>query len=242
MYNLGVKPNRPCHACRGIVQPDGETMNRPIERRTIAAEAAEILRQRILSGEIRAGQPIRQEQIAHEMGVSRIPLREALKQLEAEGFVTIAPHKGAVVSTLSAEEAEELFALRLQLEDWLLRDAIPRMREADFAHLDAIIDESRAPDNLARWGELNWQFHEALYRPAGRPLSLRFLKRIHDNLDRYLRLQIAVTRDWDRAYRDHQDLVALSREGNVEAALALLKDHILGTAKALSSTLAKRSA
>jgi DNA-binding GntR family transcriptional regulator len=217
-------------------------MNRPIERRTVAAEAAEILRQRILSGEIRAGQPIRQEQIAQELGVSRIPLREALKQLEAEGFVTIAPHKGAVVSTLSAEEAEELFALRLQLEHWLLREAIPRMREADFAHLDAIIDESRAPDNLARWGELNWQFHEALYRPAGRPLSLRFLKRIHDNLDRYLRLQIAITRDWDRAYWDHQDLVALSRERNVEAAVTLLEDHILGTAKALSSTLAKRSA
>jgi len=217
-------------------------MNRPIERRTVAAEAAEILRQRILSGEIRAGQPIRQEQIAQELGVSRIPLREALKQLEAEGFVTIAPHKGAVVSTLSAEEAEELFVLRLQLEHWLLREAIPKMREADFAHLDAIIDESRAPDNLLRWGELNWQFHEALYRPAGRPLSLRFLKRIHDNLDRYLRLQIAITRDWDRAYRDHQDLVAFSREQNVEAAAALLEDHILGTAKALSSTLAKRSA
>lgn len=217
-------------------------MNRPIERRTIAAEAAEILRQRILTGELRAGQPIRQEQIAQEMGVSRIPLREALKQLEAEGFVTIAPHKGAVVATLSAAEAEELFALRLQLETWLLRDAIPRMREADFAHLDAIIDESRARDSLSRWGELNWQFHEALYRPAGRPLSLRFLKRIHDNLDRYLRLQIAITRDWDRAYRDHQDLVALSRERKVEAAIALLEDHILGTAKALSSTLAKRSA
>jgi DNA-binding GntR family transcriptional regulator len=217
-------------------------MNRPIERRTVAAEAAEILRQRILSGEIRGGQPIRQEQIAQELGVSRIPLREALKQLEAEGFVTIAPHKGAVVSTLSAEEAEELFALRHQLEGWLLREAIPRMREADFAHLDAIIDESRAPDNLARWGELNWQFHEALYRPAGRPLSLKVLKRIHDNLDRYLRLQIAITRDWDRAYRDHQDLVALSREGNVDAALRLLENHILGTAKALSSTLANRSA
>jgi DNA-binding GntR family transcriptional regulator len=222
-------------------------MNRPIERRTVAAEAAEILRQRILTGEIRGGQPIRQEQIAQELGVSRIPLREALKQLEAEGFVTIAPHKGAVVSTLSAEEAEELFALRLQLEHWLLREAIPRMQEADFAHLDAIIDESRAPNkdaggDLARWGELNWQFHEALYRPAGRPLSLKVLKRIHDNLDRYLRLQIAITRDWDRAYRDHQDFVALSREGNVDAALRLLEHHILGTAKTLSTTLANRSA
>jgi DNA-binding GntR family transcriptional regulator len=248
MYNLIVNPIRRSHAPHGIVH----TMNRPIERRTVAAEAAEILRQRILTGELRAGQPIRQEQIAQEMGVSRIPLREALKQLEAEGFVTIAPHKGAVVSTLSAEEAEELFALRLQLERWLLREAIPRMQEADFAHLDAIIDESRAPNKdssgnlapskLTNWGELNWRFHEALYRPAGRRLSLRFLKRIHDNLDRYLRLQMAITRDWDRAYRDHQGLVALSRGGNIEAALALLEKHILGTAQALSSALAKRPA
>jgi len=228
-------------------------MNRPIERRTVAAEAAEILRRRILSGEIKAGQPIRQEQIAQDLGVSRIPLREALKQLEAEGFVTIAPHKGAVVSTLSAAEAEELFALRFQLESWLLREAIPRMQEADFAHLDAIIDESLAPDNMAdgaltpqgklmHWGEINWQFHEALYRPAGRPLSLRFLKRIHDNLDRYLRLQIAITRDWDRAYRDHQDLIAYSRERDVAGALALLERHIHDTARTLATTLANRSA
>ena len=217
-------------------------MNRPIERRTVAAEAAEILRQRILSGEIQAGQPIRQEQIAQELGVSRIPLREALKQLEAEGFVTIAPHKGAVVSSLSADEADELFALRLQLERWLLREAIPRLTAADFAKLDRIIEESRAPDSLARWGELNWQFHEVLYHPAERPLSIRFLKRIHDSLDRYLRLQIAVTRDWDRAYQDHQRLVALSREGNADAAVALLERHILDTAKALSVTLANRAA
>ena len=227
-------------------------MNRPlakplIERRTVAAEAAELLRHRILAGELRAGQPIRQEQIAQELGVSRIPLREALKQLEAEGLVTIAPHKGAVVASLSREEAEELFALRLQLETWLLREAIPRMREADFAHLDAIIDESRAPDvadpgKLTHWGELNWRFHEALYRPAGRPLSLKLLRRVHDNLDRYLRLQMAVTRDWDRAYRDHQDLVALSRERSVEAAVALLESHIRQTVQALSRALAAESA
>jgi len=177
-------------------------VNRPITRRTVAAEAAEILRQRILTGDLKSGQPIRQEQIAQELGVSRIPLREALKQLEAEGFVTIEPHKGAVVSTLSLAEVEELFELRIHLESWLLRDAIPRMREADFAQLDAIIDESRLPDNLAHWGDINWRLHEAMYRPAGKPISLKFLKRIHDNLDRYLRLQITLTQDWEvRAYR-----------------------------------------
>jgi DNA-binding GntR family transcriptional regulator len=211
-------------------------MNRPIERRTIAAEVAGILRQRILAGELKAGQPIRQEQIAQELGVSRIPLREALKQLEAEGFVTIAPHKGAVVAKLSPEEAEELFALRFRLESWLLGEAIPHMREADFAQLDAIIDESRGLD-LSHWGELNWRFHETLYRRAERPLSLKFLKRIHDSLDRYLRLEHSIARDREQAYRDHQNLVELSRNGNVVRALEVLEHHINRTAAALSATL-----
>src|SRR3569832_1703148 len=128
-------------------------MNRPIARRTVAADAAEILRQRILTGDLRSGQPIRQEQIAQELGVSRIPLREALKPLEAEGFVTIEPHKGAVVSTLSLADVAEQVEPRVHLETWLLRDAIPRMREADFAHLDGILVESRLPVNLADWGD-----------------------------------------------------------------------------------------
>jgi len=221
-------------------------MNRPIERRTVAAEAAEILRRRILSGDLKAGQPIRQEQIAQELGVSRIPLREALKQLEAEGFVTIEPHKGAVVSTLSLAEVEELFELRIRLETWLLADAIPRMREADFAHLDAIIDESRAMDNhgdnLAHWGDINWRLHEAMYRPAGKPVSVKLLKRIHDNLDRYLRLQITLSQDWDRAHRDHRELIELSRAGDVKAAVTVLERHIRDTARALEQALAPKSA
>ena len=217
-------------------------MNHPIARRTVAAEAAEILRQRILTGDLKSGQPIRQEQIAQELGVSRIPLREALKQLEAEGFVTIEPHKGAVVSTLSLAEVEELFELRIHLESWLLRDAIPRMREADFAQLDALIDESRVPDNLAHWGDINWRLHEAMYRPAGKPISLRFLKRIHDNLDRYLRLQITLTQDWDRAHGDHQQLIELSRAGDTETAVAVLERHIRHTARALAEALAPKTA
>ena len=216
-------------------------VNRAVERRTVAAEAAELLRRRILAGDLKAGQPIRQEQIAQELGVSRIPLREALKQLEAEGFVSIEPHKGAVVAALSAAEVEELFELRLRLEGWLLADAIPRMQASDFAELAAINEESRVLDNLARWGEINWRLHEALYRPAGRPISLKFLKRIHDNLDRYIRLQITLTRDWDRAHRDHQELIELSRAGDVKGALAVLERHIRDTAQALSAALAPKS-
>jgi DNA-binding GntR family transcriptional regulator len=215
-------------------------MNRPIERRTVAAEAAEILRQRILSGDLKAGQPIRQEQIAQELGVSRIPLREALKQLEAEGFVSIEPHKGAVVATISADEVAELFALRQRLETWLLGEAIPRMTEADHAAVAKILVESEAPKDLAHWGEINWRLHEALYRAAGRPVTLKFLKRIHDSLDRYIRLQITLTRDWDRAHRDHRDLCTLALKGDAAAATGLLERHILATAEALATALAPK--
>ena len=214
-------------------------MNRPlakplIERRTVAAEAAELLRHRILAGELRAGQPIRQEQIAQELGVSRIPLREALKQLEAEGLVAIAPHKGAVVASLSREEAEELFALRLQLETWLLREAIPRMREADFAHLDAIIDESRMPDadpgKLTRWGELNWRFHSTLYAAAGRPRTLATLANMHAHIDRFLRLQMSLMDGQITSRREHLAILAACKAGDGERAARLLAEHIQAVA------------
>ena len=85
-------------------------------KRTIADQVAELVRQRILTGQLKGGQPIRQEHLAAELGVSRIPLREALKQLAAEGFVAITSHKGAVVAELSIAEVEELFDIRLRLD------------------------------------------------------------------------------------------------------------------------------
>src|SRR5689334_17529071 len=126
-------------------------------KRTIADQVAELIRQRILSGQLKGGQPIRQEHLAAELGVSRIPLREALKQLAAEGFVSIASHKGAVVAELSVEEVEELFDLRLKLETWLMELAMPAMTDAEVADLDTNLQEQRRPDALSRWGELNWR-------------------------------------------------------------------------------------
>ena len=144
-------------------------------KRTIADQVAELIRQRILSGQLKGGQPIRQEHLAAELGVSRIPLREALKQLAAEGFVTITSHKGAVVAELSIQEVEELFEIRLRLETWLLQLAIPAMTDRDLAALDRNMEEQRRPDILPHWGDVNWRFHEIMYLPANRPISLKLL-------------------------------------------------------------------
>jgi DNA-binding GntR family transcriptional regulator len=211
-----------------------------LSRRTAADQAADVIRDRILSGQVAAGTPLRQEQLAAELGISRIPLREALKQLEAEGLVTIASHKGATVAELSIAEIDELFQLRLRLETWVLELAVPNLSSTDLAALDALLAEQEAPDNLARWGDLNWQFHEVMYRAADRPVTLKMLKRIHDNIDRYLRFEISSTNGRARAIREHQALLDLCRAGDVDQAVKLLEAHIQQTADSLISKLKSR--
>lgn len=208
-------------------------------KRTIADQVAELLRHRILTGQLRGGQPIRQEHLAAELGVSRIPLREALKQLAAEGFVTIASHKGAVVAELSVAEVEELFDLRLRLETWLLELAMPTMAAAEIAELEANLKEQRRPDVLPRWGELNWHLHEIMYRPAGRPITLRLLKNIHDKIDRYLRLEVTMRAGRDRGLAEHEALVTACRKRDLPGALTLLERHIKETKRSLIAALKK---
>jgi DNA-binding GntR family transcriptional regulator len=206
-------------------------------KRTIADQVAELVRQRILTGQLKGGQPIRQEHLAAELGVSRIPLREALKQLAAEGFVTITSHKGAVVAELSIQEVEELFDIRLRLETWLLELAIPAMTERDLEALDENMEEQRRPDILPRWGDVNWRFHEIMYLPAGRPITLKLLKNIHDKIDRYLRLEVTMRSGFERALREHDGLIASCRAREVPAAVSLLERHIRETARGLIASL-----
>ena len=142
---------------------------RPIERETVASATARALRDMILSGEIAEGEQLRQDALAAAHGVSRIPLREALRQLEAEGLVSFYPHRGAVVSTLSLAEIEELFEIRALIEPDLLRRAIRRLTKDDLDRAGEILDiarESFRSKDVGRWGELNWKFHSTLYAPA----------------------------------------------------------------------------
>src|SRR5688572_3927025 len=111
----------------------------PVQRQTIASQALEALRTQILRGHFPDGEALRQDALARQLGVSRIPIREALRQLEAEGLVTFTPHRGAVVSKLSLEEIDEVFELRAETETGLLRRAIPHLTTEHFKRLDEIL-------------------------------------------------------------------------------------------------------
>ena len=213
--------------------------------RTIAGQAAQAIRERILSGALAPGAPLRQEAIAAELGISRIPVREALLLLEAEGLVRIVPHKGAVVVAFSLADVEELFGLRCLLEPRLLAASAPRLEPADFAALRAILAEySRhiRTGNVIRWGELNTAFHLRLYTRAAQPRTEAFVSGLLVSSDRYARIQLTSTDGLARAEEEHAALLKLCEEGAVEEACRLLEAHIAAVGAALRRLLAKEEA
>ena len=215
----------------------------PIQRQTVASMTLEALRERILRGDFPDGDPLRQDALADELGVSRIPVREALRQLEAEGLVTFNPHRGAVVSTLSLEEIQELFELRADIECELLRLAIPRMSAEHLERAVEVLDEfddALAAEEAERWGPLNWQFHAALYAPANRTLTMGVLQKLHQHSDRYFRMQVLIAHGGPMASAEHREIVQAVTRDEVDTASDLLRAHILGAGRSLLRLLGEQ--
>lgn len=207
-------------------------------RTSLTEQITTELRRRILNGQLAEGAVLRQEKLASELGVSRIPLREAIRHLEAEGLVISELHKGTVVSSLSPEELGDLFGIRMQLETWLFGAAIPRMSEADLDGAEALIDEASRTGDVGNWGELNWRFHEALYRPSGNRIALKLLRSVHDNAARYVNLQLLVMQDVERELSDHHAILAYARLRDVDRGVDMLRRHIARVSRDLLASLA----
>jgi DNA-binding GntR family transcriptional regulator len=212
----------------------------PIQRQTIASMTVEALRERILRGDYPEGEPLRQDALAEELGVSRIPVREALRQLEAEGLVTFSPHRGAVVSSLSLDEIDELFELRAQIECDLLSRAIPKMSKEHLDRATDVLDEFQEAleaGEATRWGPLNWHFHAALYAPANRQFTMGVLQKLHQHSDRYFRMQVLLAHGGAKANDEHRAITAAVAKQDVKLATQLMRAHILGAGQSLLQLL-----
>jgi DNA-binding GntR family transcriptional regulator len=227
---------------RGQRTRQRSSLSVPIQRRTIASMTVEALRERILRGDYPEGEPLRQDALADDLGVSRIPVREALRQLEAEGLVTFNPHRGAVVSTLSLGEIAELFELRAGIESDLVRRAIPHMTREQFRRATDVLDEFETALRAAeaeRWGPLNWHFHAALYAPAARTFTMGLVQRLHNQSDRYFRMPVFLVQGGGRANEEHRAIAASVAQRDAEQASQLMRAHILGAGRALLGLLQK---
>lgn len=205
----------------------------------------EALRERILRGDYPEGEPLRQDALAEELGVSRIPVREALRQLEAEGLVTFSPHRGAVVSVLSLDEIDELFELRAEIESDLVRRAVPAMTAEQLERANEVLDEfEEALDagEAGRWGPLNWRFHGALYAPANRNFTMSVLQKLHQQSDRYFRMELLLAQGGARANEEHRAIAACVAAGDANGAASKMREHILGAGRSLRALLQEQRA
>jgi DNA-binding GntR family transcriptional regulator len=198
--------------------------------------AVDSLRQRIIGGEFEEGESLNQVTIAREYEISRIPLREAMRQLEAEGLLEFRPGKGAVVSGLSIKEIGEVIELRAKIEPDLLSKAVPRLSQDDLDQAAGILDEYDAAfetRQVSTWGEHNWRFHSTLYAPSGCTVTMGILQNLHHLNERYARVQISLTRWEQRARQEHRTLLALCQKRDRRKAASLLRTHILTAGQSL---------
>lgn len=209
--------------------------------RTTAELIASQLRQAILRGDLKSHQPLRQDKLAEEMGVSKIPVREALAQLKAEGLVTYKSNRGAFVTALSAAEADEIYLMRLALEPLALAQAFPHYRAQELVraeHALTLLDLERDP---AGWMTRNWEFHAALYQPAAMPHLLATLAQLHVNVGRYQVLYLDSINAYAQSQREHHELLNACQRGDLTGAQAVLQSHLNNASGALTHYLQQKA-
>ncbi|MCK7613306.1 GntR family transcriptional regulator [Roseibium sediminicola] len=202
-----------------------------------ADKIATALEADILGGAFRPGEELKQGDIASRFSVSRIPVRDALQLLASRGLIELEPNRRARVISLSAAEIAEVFDLRVLLETDCLKQAIPNMSAADFKRIASALAHSNIDATGDLWAEGDWAFHRALYLPARRPRQLAMI----EELRRTCRIHISGygilpsrTGDW---LKDHEELVETCRNGDVNAAAALLQRHIENARQTLLAAL-----
>ncbi len=211
-------------------------VTRKIVRPTTVDLVLTAIRQRILSGELAPGEVLRQEALAEELGVSRVPIREAITRLTGEGLLTSVPHKGAYVAELSVEEVQETFDIRLRLEPWLFAEAIVRITDAEINKAERLVKEMDKASE-GQWGQLNWRFHETLYLPAQRDITLQMLRVLHDRSDRYFRFQVVQVPIREQSHEEHMGLVEACRQRDPKLGAKLLEQHVKTAAKQIVSVV-----
>jgi DNA-binding GntR family transcriptional regulator len=209
-------------------------MNRSPRHKTAVEFAVDEIKRRIVEQELPPGTRIDQNLTADMLGLSRIPVRQALADLAARGFVILQAHRSAIVAPLSAAEFRNLYDLRCRMEPWAMEEACRCFTETDFAHLEGLIDrmvEAARTHDLARYMDLNRDFHFALFAGTENPHLLRILQGLFDTSERYQWVYVNAVGSMDRSIRDHREIMTLMRAGDEKDAIALSVRHNQKTAE-----------
>lgn len=201
------------------------------DRRITADYVADALREAIHRGDLADGAVLNQAALAAHFGVSRVPVREAMRQLQAEGLIETRAHRLAVVRSLDLDRILEIYDLRAVLEGFVIERAVPHVSAAELRDARAVLAEMRGDGDHAHWLELNAQFHALLYAPSGAETTLELIDQLRVRGERYVRLWSrgsGIHRP-DEAGAEHAEILRLVETGEGAAARRAIELHISHT-------------
>jgi len=206
----------------------------------------EQLRSYLLVGELKSGQVLRQEELARRFNVSRVPLREALSQLEADGLIEARPRRGYAVTALDSEEIVELFELRMVIEEHAGRIAARSRTPQDIEAVELLVAsmealDPRGPEFSRQWTLLNYEFHHRIIASTRRRRLTRIAGTLRSTTEPYVGMEIDLTGDAEDAAREHRELLAALRAGDADGLAELSRLHVEGTARRLLKGLRSQS-
>ncbi|GAA2848101.1 GntR family transcriptional regulator [Nonomuraea rubra] len=206
------------------MSPDEARRRPPTAQQFVLGE----LRRAITTGRLRPGTPIRQDALAEELQVSRVPLREALKTLEGEGLVTYKPHKGYCVAMLSLDDLREVYRIRELLEEEAVRAAVARLTDDDLRRIEAAqeeVERAAAAGDVAAMATANRTFHMTLFECAAMPRLARLIRTLWDTTDAYRSMYYGDAGNRERVVKEHRAALDALRRRSADEAVTTLNVH-----------------
>lgn len=215
-------------------------MEHPRRHKTAVEFAVDEIKRRIVEQALKPGTRIDQNVIAETLGLSRIPVRQALAILAARGFVLLQAHRSAAVAPLSRDELHDIYTLRSRMEPWAIEEACERFGESEFAALEGFIEtmvQAAQSHDLVRYMDKNREFHFAIFAGSKNPHLVRMLQGLFDISERYQWVYVNALGSMDRSSHEHREIVALMRRRDHKSAIELAVRHCQKTAEWLQDNV-----
>jgi DNA-binding GntR family transcriptional regulator len=207
-------------------------------RQTAHEYSRDAIRRAILNGEIDSGTRLVQADLAVTLDVSTTPVREALRDLAAEGLVRFDPHRGAVVAEMTGEDLQEIYDLRQLVEPHALRQAVPKLTDETIAALERLHERMTNEPHSAQWVDHNRAFHMMVYESAATPRLAAIIRGLEDSAVMYIGAGLRTVPELrDDAIRDHAELLDALRERDADKAVTVIKRHLGIPLRALGTSL-----
>ncbi len=196
---------------------------------TLRERIVETIRNAIVNGQLLPGTRIAEPELADKFGISRTPIREAFRQLESEGFISVVPRKGAIVASLSSKDVSNFYELKMVLEGHAARCAAMNLTENDLARMETVnrqIEAAAGKKDLRRVLDLHNEFHDIFLRACGNEKLQSIVQNLVMQFQRF-RLILAVPGKIEGSIRQHREIIDAFREHDADLAEELVKKNAL---------------